>query len=143
MSNLRTSDGVELVTRSWQASGEPRATAVLVHGMSATKDHPELVAVAEVLTQHGIDVLAYDARGHGASGGICTLGDDERYDVAAAVERARESQLPIVVVGASMGGIAVLRHAADDPDLAGIVTVSSPADWRLHRSPGTILLAGG
>jgi fermentation-respiration switch protein FrsA (DUF1100 family) len=41
-----------------------------------------------------------------------------------------------------MGGIAVLRYAADDPTLAGVVTVSSPADWRLHRSPGTILLAG-
>jgi pimeloyl-ACP methyl ester carboxylesterase len=41
-----------------------------------------------------------------------------------------------------MGGIAVLRYAAEDPDLAGIVTVSAPADWRLHRSPGTLLLTG-
>src|SRR4051812_22588683 len=106
MSKLKTSDGVELVTRSWPASGQPRATAVLVHGMAATKDHPELVAVADALTQHGIDVLAYDARGHGDSGGVCTIGDDERYDVAAAVERARQSDLPVVLVGASMGGIA-------------------------------------
>ena len=32
--------------------------------------------------------------------------------------------------------------AADDPTLAGVVTVSTPADWRLHRSPGTLLLTG-
>src|SRR5437588_616990 len=32
--------------------------------------------------------------------------------------------------------------AAGDPDLAGVVTVSTPADWRLHRSPGTLLLTG-
>jgi alpha-beta hydrolase superfamily lysophospholipase len=143
MTNLRTADGVDLVMRKWSAAGDAkaRAVAVLVHGMAATKEHPELVAVADALTHRGLDVIAYDARGHGESGGTCTLGDDERHDVAAAVERARESDLPIVVVGASMGGIAVLRHAADDPDVAGVVTVSSPADWRLHRSPGTILLA--
>ena len=139
---LTTSDGVELAARSWSATGEPRASVVLVHGLAATKDNPELVAVAVALQERGFDVLAYDARGHGESGGICTLGDLERYDVAAAVAHARHGGLPVVVVGASMGGIAVLRHAADDPDLAGVVTVSSPADWRLHRSPGTLLLTG-
>jgi pimeloyl-ACP methyl ester carboxylesterase len=142
MTMLTTSDGLQLATRTWSATGEPRASVVLVHGLAATKDNPELVAVATALQDRGLDVLAYDARGHGESGGICTLGDSERYDVAAAVDHARLSGLPVVVVGASMGGIAVLRYAADDPTLAGVVTVSSPADWRLHRSPGTILLAG-
>jgi alpha-beta hydrolase superfamily lysophospholipase len=142
MTMLTTSDGIELAVRSWSASGEPRASVVLVHGLAATKDNPELVAVATALQERGFNVLAYDARGHGESTGICTLGDDERYDVAAAVEHVRHDGLPLVVVGASMGGIAVLRYAADDPTLAGVVTVSSPADWRLHRSPGTIALAG-
>ena len=142
MTMLTTSDGVQLAARSWSATGAPRASVVLVHGLAATKDNAELVAVANALQQHGLNVLAYDARGHGESTGICTLGDLERYDVAAAVAHARESDLPVVVVGASMGGIAVLRYAADDPTLAGVVTVSSPADWRLHRSPGTLLLAG-
>jgi len=142
MTMLTTSDGVELAARSWSATGDPRASVVLVHGLAATKDNPELVAVATSLQQRGFDVLAYDARGHGESSGICTLGDSERFDVAAAVAHARQSGLPVVVVGASMGGIAVLRHAADDPSLAGVVTVSSPADWRLHGSPGTLALTG-
>jgi alpha-beta hydrolase superfamily lysophospholipase len=142
MTTLTTSDGVALAARSWSASGAPRASVVLVHGLAATKDNPELVAVAVALQERGFDVLAYDARGHGESGGICTLGDLERHDVAAAVAHANTSGLPVVVVGASMGGIAVLRYAADDPSLAGVVTVSSPADWRLHRSPGTLALAG-
>jgi alpha-beta hydrolase superfamily lysophospholipase len=142
MTMLTTSDGIELAVRSWSAAGEARAAVVLVHGLAATKDNPELVAVATVLQERGLDVLAYDARGHGGSSGICTLGDLERYDVAAVVERAGLTGLPVVVVGASMGGIAVLRHAADDPRLAGVVTVSTPADWRLHRSPGTLLLTG-
>jgi alpha-beta hydrolase superfamily lysophospholipase len=142
MTMLSTSDGMQLAARSWPANGEARASVVLVHGLAATKDNAELVAVASALQEHGFDVLAYDARGHGESTGICTLGDLERYDVAAAVAHARGDGLPVIVVGASMGGIAVLRYAADDPTLAGVVTVSSPADWRLHRSPGTLLLAG-
>src|SRR5437764_357352 len=140
MTSLGTADGIDLAVRTWSASGDARATVVLVHGLAGTKDHPELVRVAEALRDHGLDVLAYDARGHGASGGICTLGDDERHDVAAAVAHARTGGLPVVVVGASMGGIAVLRYAVGDADLAGVVTVSTPADWRLHPSPGTLLL---
>ncbi len=142
MPMLRTSDGIELAARSWSAVGDSRATVVLVAGLAATKDNAELVAVAESLRDRGFDVLAYDARGHGESAGVCTLGDLERHDVAAAVAHAREAELPVVVVGASMGGIAVLRYAADDPNLAGVVTVSTPADWRLHASPGTIALTG-
>jgi alpha-beta hydrolase superfamily lysophospholipase len=142
MTTLGTCDGIELAVRDWSSNGEARATVVLVHGIAATKDNPELVAVASALQQRGVDVTAYDARGHGKSGGLCTLGDLERHDVAAAVDRARKRGLPVIVVGASMGGVAVLRHAATDPDLAGVVTVSSPADWRLSASPGAILLLG-
>jgi alpha-beta hydrolase superfamily lysophospholipase len=142
MTVLTTSDGVEIAVRSWPALGEPRGTVVLVHGLAATKDHPEVGAVATALAERSLDVVAYDARGHGASGGICTLGDLERHDVAAAVEYARLRGLPVVLVGASMGGVAVLRHAVTDDGLAGVVTVSSPAEWRLTRAPGALLLTG-
>jgi len=50
MTMLTTSDGVGLAARSWSASGEPRASVVLVHGLAATKDNPELVAVAAAYT---------------------------------------------------------------------------------------------
>src|SRR3954452_11140547 len=68
MTVLSTSDGLELAARTWSANGEPRASVVLVHGLAATKDNLELVAVATALQDRGFDVLAYDARGHGASG---------------------------------------------------------------------------
>jgi pimeloyl-ACP methyl ester carboxylesterase len=47
-----------------------------------------------------------------------------------------------VLVGASMGAIAVLRHAAADPAVSGVVTVSSPARWRLPRTAHSLLAAG-
>ena len=93
------------------------------------------MAVAEQLAGAGLEVVGYDARGHGQSGGEATLGDLERFDVAAATTVAREATDPIVLVGASVGAIAALRHAASVPGtVAGIVTVSCPARWRLPRN---------
>jgi pimeloyl-ACP methyl ester carboxylesterase len=143
-SRLLTSDGVELATRSWSPDGEPRASVVLVHGLSSTKDHPHVVALAECLRARTLDVLSYDARGHGESGGLCTLGDLERNDVAAAVAHARLSHSRVALVGASMGAVATMGYAATDPELAGVVVVSSPADWRIPfriRSLMTFILA--
>jgi alpha-beta hydrolase superfamily lysophospholipase len=130
-SRLLTSDGVELATRSWSLNGEPRAVVVLVHGLSSTKDHPHVVALAECLRARSLEVLSYDARGHGESGGLCTLGVLERNDVAAAVAHARISHPRVALVGASMGAVAAIAYGATDPELAGVVVVSSPADWRI------------
>ena len=138
--HLETGDGVLLSTRVHRAPGDAVATVVLVHGFTASKDDPTVVALAGALAATGFDVVAYDGRGHGASGGVCTLGDDERHDVARAVGYAQGFGRPVVAVGGSMGAIAVLRHAVDDPDLAGVVTVSCPARWRLH-GPRSLLSA--
>jgi len=141
---LQTSDGEELAFRSWSCSGEPRAIVILVHGLSSTKDHPHVVGLAECLRARSLDVLSYDARGHGESSGLCTLGDLERHDVAAAVAHARRSHTRVALVGASMGAVAAMAYAGTDPELAGVVVVSSPADWRIPfriRALITVFLA--
>ena len=139
---LHTSDGFILAERSWSPSSPPRGAVVLAHGFSASKDEPAVVAVAEALRDAGLHVVSYDARGHGQSEGDCTLGDLERLDVAAAVASARLHSPRIVLVGASMGAIAVLRYAVTDADLAGVVSVSSPAAWRVPRTARSLLAAG-
>ena len=139
---LTTADGVTLAGHHW-SSREGEATAVvLTHGFAASKDDVAVLAVAHALRGHGHAVLTYDGRGQGDSGGLCTLGDAERHDVAAAVAFARELADRVVVVGASMGAIAVMRHAASDADLAGVVAVSSPARWRVPRTLRSLLAAG-
>ena len=139
---LETSDGVALAARWWEPAAPAGTAVVLAHGFTGSKDDPGLVAVAEALRGAGHLVLAYDARGHGGSEGVCTLGDLERHDVAAAVAHARRDAERVVAVGASMGAIAVLRYAADDPHLDGVVSVSSPARWRYPRNPRTALAWG-
>src|SRR3954452_19709176 len=102
--SLRTEDGLHLPARWWHAD-HARAVVVLVHGFTASKDDPAVGAVAERMQSAGDDVVSYDARRHGASAGLSTLGDMEPRDVAAAVEAVRAHALPIIVVGASMGAI--------------------------------------
>jgi alpha-beta hydrolase superfamily lysophospholipase len=138
---LITDDGLSLAARWWLPEGHEHAAVVLVHGFTASKDDPQVVSVAVALRDEGYAVLSYDARGHGRSGGVCTMGDLERLDVAAAVAAARNRSRLVVTVGASMGAISVLRYAATDRDLAGVVSVSSPALWRLPSNARTIAAA--
>jgi pimeloyl-ACP methyl ester carboxylesterase len=140
---LVTRDEVRLAVRHWQPPQSPTgAVVVLVHGFGATKDDPSVVAVAEAVAASGHHVVAHTGRGHGDSSGLCTLGDLEHLDVEAAVASARALGDRVVLVGTSMGAIAVLRHAAL-ADSDGVVTVSSPAEWRVPRtiqSAGAALL---
>jgi len=132
---------VRLSLRRWRAA-EPKGEAVvLTHGLGASKNHRPIVAVARMLSEHGYDVVTYDGRGHGTSDGLCTLGELECLDVAAAVARARTDADHVIAVGASMGAIAVLRHAAqeDEPALDGVVALSSPAMWSVPRTPRGIM----
>jgi pimeloyl-ACP methyl ester carboxylesterase len=138
---LTTCDSVELTARRWLTDETPRASVVLAHGFTASGNDPKLIEVAEALHGDGLDVITYDARGHGSSGGACTLGDLERHDVAAAVELARSRSDRVVLVGASMGAIAVLRHAADDPTVTGTVVVSAPSRWVLPRNARSVAAA--
>ncbi len=132
---LATRDDVVLSGRRWLSDAPPRAAVVLVHGFCAHADDPAVTAAATDLHRLGLDVVSYDARGHGRSGGESTLGELEQHDVAAAVEAARERTDRVVVVGASMGAIAALRYAASDRTLAGVVSVSCPSRWRLPLNP--------
>jgi len=137
-----TVDGVELALRYWRGGDTARAIVVVSHGFTASKDHRDVVALAESLQARELDVLAYDARGHGQSTGVSTLGHLERHDVAAAVAWAEQQHTKIVLVGASMGAIAVLAHAALATQIAGVVAVSSPPDWRIPLRPRALIAAG-
>jgi alpha-beta hydrolase superfamily lysophospholipase len=140
---LVTADGAHLSARWWRRSARPRAAVVLVHGFGASKEDKGIRALAGDLHGAGFDVLTYDARGHGASEGTCTVGGDERLDVSAAAALAADGGLPVVLVGVSMGAIAVFGHAASLPQgretasapVAGVVAVSGPARWRMSLSP--------
>lgn len=122
---LVTADGVRLNGARLTGPPDAPATVVLVHGFVHSSRTPGIHAFAHMLARH-VHVLVPDLRGHGRSGGRCTLGAEEPLDVAAAVAAAPVG-LPVVTVGVSLGGAAVLLHAGTFGGVAGVVAVSSPA----------------
>lgn len=117
---FRASDGVEL---SGTLRGDGPLAVVLAHMAGGSRE--DWASVAEELTGHGLTVLAFDFRGHGDSAGT-PLPASAPLDLEAAVafvrERGAES---VVLVGASMGGMAVAA-VAGKVSAEGAAIVSAP-----------------
>ena len=93
-----------------------KRTVILCHGLGANKGNQ--FVLARELVPNGFNVLAFDFRAHGESGGHTTsFGDLERRDVLAAVKWLRTQQPAaaekIFGLGVSMGGAALIGAAAD------------------------------
>jgi uncharacterized protein len=128
---LTTEDGVVLVGSRVGTAGPG---VVFAHGFLGWHRKERIVAFVERMARSHV-VYAVDLRGHGRSGGVCTFGDRELLDVDAVVGLARRDRdAPLVTLGLSMGGIAVLRQAAFRDHVDAVVAVSTPARWDGHRS---------
>jgi alpha-beta hydrolase superfamily lysophospholipase len=108
---------------------------VFLHGLLGWHRKERIVRFVETLSRRFV-VYAFDLRGHGASGGASTYGALEVLDVEAAVARARadRSGVPVVTMGLSLGGVAVIRHAALRDGVDAVIAVSAPARWDGHPS---------
>jgi pimeloyl-ACP methyl ester carboxylesterase len=125
---LHARDGAPLVGRLW-GSGE--VAVVLAHGFSPATGQDDWLPFAETVARRGYMVVSFNFRGfcdaQDCSGGGMEPGETWR-DASAAVAFARKrGAQKVFVVGASMGGLAVLRLAAmPGADLAGVVSLSTP-----------------
>ena len=129
---VETTDGVRLIG---SRVGRTGPSLVFCHGLLGWHRKIRLVRFAEALARR-FAVYAFDLRGHGASGGLSTYGDREVLDVDAVTRlalRERPAQ-SLVTVGISMGGIAVIRHAALHGGPDAVVAISAPARWDGHGS---------
>ncbi len=94
-------------------------TVLLLH--AGGENRSVWTPIADILSQHGLRAVAFDLRGHGASSGQATTLEVIADDVTAMI---RHEPAPLVVVGASLGGLAAiasLPHTA--PDIAGLILV--------------------
>jgi fermentation-respiration switch protein FrsA (DUF1100 family) len=112
-----SADGIALLGWYLESPGA-RATVVLVHDIDGTRSDRSLslLALQRDYLRRGLNVLAFDLRGRGESGGRRdTFGARERADVTAAVEfaRLRASQLPVIVHGFGLGGALAIVGATE------------------------------
>lgn len=87
--------------------------------------------LAADLAADGFDVLAFDLRAQGDSGGdTLTFGAREQDDVLGAVAFARaHGARHVAVLGFSMGAAAAMLAAARSPDVEALVLDSAFASW--------------
>ena len=140
---FRAADGTRLVGHRFGGK-RPGARTAVVLAHQSNGDLCEWAPFARRLAARGVFAFPFDLRGHGGSKGRQEYGR-LGLDVAAAVRAVRTlGARRVVVVGASLGGIAGVVGAANArPLVTGLVAVSAPAEiaGRLNALPAATRLA--
>jgi len=124
---VTAADGFRELRRRWR-SRDPWASAVLIHGAAEHSGLWELVGAR--LSSAGIDTHGFDLRGCGASGG-------RRADIEDWTDFLRQvrdnlvpllsTDLPVMLLGHSLGGLIAVEYALSDHPQPDLVVLHAPA----------------
>jgi acylglycerol lipase len=130
---LHMPDGVDLPLRVWQPWDRPAEAVILaLHGFN---DYSRgFGAPGKGMARRGFIFYAYDQRGFGLAPqrGIWAGEEQMRDDLRAAARliKARHPDLPLFLLGESMGGAIIMTAAvSDDPPIADGLILTAPAIW--------------
>ncbi len=119
--------GIHLAGWLFRTERPRRGLLVYLHGLGDNRSSG--ISIAQHFNALGFDVLAYDSRAHGESGGdACTYGFYEKTDLSRAIDKLGGG--PIVAFGVSLGAGVALQAAAIDPRIAVVVAVAPISDLR-------------
>ncbi len=125
-------DGTEISCYRWDTTGDPRAIVQIAHGMG--EHAARYRRLASSLTDVGYVVYANDHRGHGRTAG----GDEHLGDLGpggwsglvadlgelSTVARAENPDIPLVLIGHSMGSFALQAYLLDHSDALDAAVLS-------------------
>lgn len=137
-STLKGNEGLELYYQAWLPDMPAIGVLVIIHGHGEHSGrYPHVV---DHLVPQGFAVYALDHRGHGRSPGqrgYVNSMADFRGDVAALVQLAAAAQpnIPLFVMGHSLGGLIILDYVLHQPEGLRGVIVSAPAVGSVGVSP--------
>lgn len=128
---ITATSGHELAGSLEMPTGLVRGAALFAHCFTCTKQSRAAVAVSRALAIRGIATLRFDFTGLGGSEGefgragfstdIADLTDSAQYLV-------QRFGGPVLLVGHSLGGAAVLSAAAGMDNVAAVATIGAPSD---------------
>jgi len=120
-------DGVILQGWRGQAAGTRRGTLIYLHGVADNRASG--AGVMARFRKRGFDVVAYDSRAQGDSGGdASTYGFYEKEDLRRVMDAMKPG--PIVLVGSSFGAAVALQTAAVDRRVSAVVAAETFSDLR-------------
>lgn len=122
-----------------QTELEPKALVVMAHGYRGNRleDGVPALSLAQDFLDSGYHVYMFDFRNSGDSEGqTTTVGYHEKYDLISIVEVGlqRFPDIPIGVVGFSMGASTAIIAAADDTNISFVVADSPFSDLHQYLS---------
>jgi uncharacterized OsmC-like protein/alpha-beta hydrolase superfamily lysophospholipase len=109
----------------------PQAFALLAHCFTCTKNSIAAVRIARALSAAGIGVLRFDFTGLGQSEGDfadTTFSANVQDLVMAAHAMEASGYPPLLLIGHSLGGAAVLAAALQLPLVRAVATIAAPFD---------------
>jgi predicted acyl esterase len=156
---IRMSDGVDIAATYYVPDGTPPGpvrwpSVLLLHGLGENRNDTtnavgmSINAIAEThLAPQGYAALTFDARGHGASGGLVSIdGPREIQDVRELVDwlgrQAGVNPQRIGAYGYSYGGGAIWRAAAEGVPFAAIEVATAWTDLYAALAPQELARSG-
>src|SRR5476649_2760096 len=127
---LDMGDGIELSTQAWKPDAPAKATLVITHGLA--EHMGRYVHVGKYFVQHGFAVYGADDRGHGdvppESFGFFERFDLLGEDLHRVIEWTRRDNpnLPLFLLGHSMGGLVALYYTIRYQSTLSALMVSAP-----------------
>ena len=125
------SKGEKLAARLDLPDERPRAHALFAHCFTCSKDIFAASRISAALAGMGIATLRFDFTGLGSSEGefANTNFSSNVQDLLSAVDYLRGAgRAPLLLIGHSLGGAAVLKAAVEVPEAAAVVTIAAPAN---------------
>jgi alpha-beta hydrolase superfamily lysophospholipase len=138
--SVATRDGVTLRGWLFPTTSPPKGLIVYLHGKDANRSFG--ARIAERYVPRGYEVLTFDLRAHGRSGGwLTTYGAREVGDLAQALDTVPID--PVILIGQSLGAAIALQAAASNSRVRGVVAVASFADLetRVREAAGRLDVA--
>ncbi|KAJ8384174.1 hypothetical protein AAFF_G00207920 [Aldrovandia affinis] len=128
LQHIVNADGRHLFCRYWEPEGPPRALVFVVHG--AGEHSGGYHDLAKNLSGHSLLVFSHDHVGHGRSEGERMVIEDFQIFIRDSLQhvdlmRRRYPDLPIFMIGHSMGGAIAILTACERPnDFSGVVLIA-------------------
>ncbi len=109
----------------WIPGRESGPTVIMVHGITSNRASDNALGVAKRLREHGYNLLLFDQRAHGESGGERISGGyHERRDLGGAIDFLKSRGVPessMGVLGVSMGAGTTLLTLPGEPGIRAAV----------------------
>ncbi len=124
---LKTKDKIDIAINHYENGHD--AVVIVAPGWCMTKDSNAFCRISEMFSKH-FDVISFDFRGHGKSGGMFAFTAVELMDMDLVVRFARKSGYKkIYIAGFSLGAAMALIYASKSRFVDKVIAVSAPSDF--------------